>query len=90
MEMTCQHENCQRTVVVDCLKPEIFERVRALAGGAVTVEEVNWEDYIEYYCLQHCQAHGYCWHCGLHQGAPPRLDGEGLCDGCAEAQKLDG
>ena len=42
--MKCEHQHCQRTIVVDCLKPEIFDRIRELVRRlAETFSEIGQE-----------------------------------------------
>lgn len=50
----------------------------------------------EYYCLNHCQEHGYCYMCGQFWGGVESFEFgsilggiEGLCENCSDALKSE-
>lgn len=82
--MNCQHKDCKRTVVVECFKPGIAALPENFAQLDAVTQKKLMKDQVEYYCPEHCQAHGYCWNCGFYQSDPAGLDEEGLCANCRE------
>ena len=80
--MNCQHEGCNRTTVVDCIRPELIEA----AEQATVLNKQIWDqlkqEYIEYFCPEHCQEYGYCWNCGFYQKELKEMDANGLCKFC--------
>ncbi len=82
MVIKCQHEGCNRTTVVECIKPELAEYPGDLHALEEEARRELLAQYIEYYCPEHCQAHGYCWNCGFHQADPANFSIEGLCPNC--------
>lgn len=82
--MKCQHKDCERTLVVECFKPEVNQLIDDFNSLDEAARQQLLKDHIEYYCPEHCQAHGYCWSCGFHQPDPALLNAEGLCPNCRE------
>ena len=80
--MTCQHEGCTSTLVVDCIRPELIE----IADRVNSFDKETWQqleqEYIEYFCPRHCRQHGYCWNCGFAQQNLTNMDGNGMCKFC--------
>lgn len=82
--MECQHPTCQRTLVIDCLKPDFFEIYPSWRELDREECQTLVQDFMVYYCLEHCQNYGYCWGCGIYCGntIAGKLDKSGLCHPC--------
>ncbi len=80
--MTCQHEGCNSTIVVDCIRPELVKAAEKIHACDKTIWQQLEEEYIEYFCIRHCQKYGYCWSCGFTQQNLPEMNGNGLCKFC--------
>lgn len=85
--MTCQHPNCQRTLVIDCIKPALFSLIepKVIQTAAAAID---FNQYIEYFCPVHCELHGYCWACGFHYSPAIILQPDGLCQDCRQKMPL--
>ncbi len=82
--MTCQHPNCQRTLVIDCIKPELFSLIKPAASPTAEKTTIDFNRFIEYFCPIHCEVHGYCWGCGFHFSPTIILQPDGLCQDCRQ------
>jgi hypothetical protein len=56
---------------VECFKPEVSELPDDFDSLDESTRRQLLKDHIEYYCPEHCQAHGYCWSCGFYQSGVP-------------------
>ena len=80
--MNCQHVGCNRTLVVDCIRPELVKAAEKIDSLDKNVWRRLQQEYIEYFCPQHCRQYGYCWSCGFYQQNLTEVDESGLCKFC--------
>ena len=53
--MQCFHYDCQRETVIDCIKPELLTDYPDFLDLERPIQLRLLPEYIEYYCLEHCQ-----------------------------------
>lgn len=83
--MKCQHKGCKKAVVVDCIPPELVRKARQIHPVTEGALKKLIDEHMLYYCLEHCQVHGYCWLCGSYEESIKDLHSNqtGLCRQCA-------
>jgi len=63
----CQHPGCKETIVIQCFFP---------------YEELS-DDEDQFYCVNHCNEHGYCQGCGVFWRGIETFDfAEEFCENC--------